>query len=101
MLNKLKVKELMKDSYVKNVIELSRMTHIPYSTLNHMLQGYDMHVGSIIELSKFFNVPVDDLICKSYKVVGYTEKSEIIYNTTNLMEATLNIISECRGFYFA
>lgn len=94
MLNKNKLKELMKDSYVKNIRELSNKTRVPYSTLNRMMQGYDMHVSSIIELSKFFEVPMDAMISKSYGIMSYTQDREIYFECTNIMEVTLEIMLE-------
>lgn len=98
MLNKNKLKELMKDSYIKSIRELSNKTRVPYSTLNRMMQGYDMHVSSIIELSKFFEVPMDVLINKSYGIISYTQDREIYFETTNIMEVTLEIMLETTDF---
>ena len=94
MLNKIVLRELMNDMYIKSLRELSKRSHIPYSTLNRMIQGYDMHVSSVIELSRFFKVPLDVLINKSYKFIGVTQDREILYDTSNLMEVTLKMMLE-------
>ncbi len=94
MLNKNKLKKLMKDKYIRSIRELSNKTRIPYSTLNRMMQGYDMHVSSVIELSKFFEVPMDALISKSYGIMSYTQDKEIYFDTTNIIEVTLEIMKE-------
>lgn len=101
MLNKEKLKQLMEDNYIKNVKDLSRKSHVPYSTINRMIQGYDMHVGSLIELAKCLNVPLDSLIHKHYRIIGYTNEKKITYNTSNLLEATLRQIEESKGFFWA
>lgn len=94
MLDKAKLKELMGDMYIKSVRELSQKSHVPYSTLNRMFQGYDMHVSTIIELSKFFEVPIDVLIKKSYTIVSYKDGNKMDFNTSNFMEATHQIMME-------
>lgn len=82
--------ELMSIKDVKSILELSRKTKIPYTTLKYMIAGHDMHVSSLIELSKFFNVPIDHLINKYYGITGYKEDKIINYSTSNIYEATLS-----------
>ena len=90
MLNVAKLRELMKEMGVRSIVDISERTKIPYSTLNYMLQGHDMQVSTLVELSKFFEVPVDYLIKKSYGIVTYTEDGEIYHDTTSLIEATVS-----------
>ncbi|HBA38156.1 MAG TPA: hypothetical protein DCY94_05495 [Firmicutes bacterium] len=90
MLNIKYLLELMEEKGIPNMSALSRLTKIPYSTLNYMLTGHDMHVGTFVELSKFFNIPVDYMINKPYSVVVYTEDSEKVLSTTSLIEALVS-----------
>lgn len=80
----------MKAKGVRNLSELSRKTKIPYTTIGYMLSGHDMHVSSLIELAHFFNVPIDNLINKSYGFTVFSETEEIECPTTNVYEAVVS-----------
>lgn len=82
--------ELMKEKDIPNMSVLARLTKIPYSTLNYMLMGHDMQVSTLIQLSQFFNIPVDYLINKPYKAVVYTENSKEYLPTMSLIEALVS-----------
>lgn len=90
MLNTKRIIELMKEKGIRSVAALSRKAKIPYTTLNYMLSGHDMHVSSLLELSKFFNVSVDEILNKSYGVVVLKGKEEIHLETTNFYEAIVS-----------
>lgn len=75
---------------VRNVYELSKVTKIPYTTLNYMIAGHDMHVSTLIELSRYFNVPIDSLINKSYGITVFREEDTINTRTSNIYEATMS-----------
>lgn len=90
MLNNQKLKELMKEKNIKSKRQLSKMSKIPYSTLIYMFEGHDMQVSTLIELSKFFGVPIDHLISKNFGVVALTEKGNIFVDTSNIIEATVS-----------
>ncbi len=90
MLNVAKFYELMKEKDVPTISALSRIVKIPYTTLLYMLSGHDMHVGTLVELSRFFNVPIDYLINKSYSIGVYTENSEEHLDTSSLIEALVS-----------
>lgn len=90
MLNYKKLYELMQEKEVKNVYELSKQTKIPYSTLSYMMSGHDMYVGTLIELSRFFNVPIDHLINRSYGIATYSEKGIIYCDTASFVEAAVS-----------
>jgi len=80
--------DLMKDKGVTSIRELSDETKIPYTTLHYMLNGHDLYVGNAVELAKFFGVPVDYFINKSYRVVSFTNDKVFYFPTSNLIEAT-------------
>lgn len=91
MLNIVVFYELMREKEIRSIKDLSRKTKIPYTTLYYMLTGHDMYVGTLVELSKFFNVTVDYMINKSYRIVAYTEEGErIIESTSSLIEALVS-----------
>ncbi len=92
MLDETKLYSLMRDKYIKNIRELSKKCKVPYTTLVYMLSGHDMHVSTLIELAKFFNVPIDYLVKKSYGIMSYTEDKEIFIPTSSILEATLSTI---------
>ena len=88
MLDNKKLYTLLKEKGVKSIKQLSEVTRIPYTTLNYMLNGHDMYVSSLVELSRFLEVPVDYLINKSYGVVIYKEGETVQTDTTSIIEAT-------------
>lgn len=90
MLNIKAIWELMNVKEIKSLYELSVKTKIPYTTLNYMFRGHDMHVSSLIELAHFFNVPVDDLINKYYGFTVFTDDQMIECATSNVYEATVS-----------
>ncbi len=88
MLNVSRLYELMDEIGIKNLKELSRETKIAYNTIIYMTNGHDMHVSTLIELSRFFKVPVDYLINTSYgiRVVGLN--SEDYVKSSSVLEAS-------------
>lgn len=90
MLNTKGIFELMKEKGIRSVAALSRKTKIPYTTLNYMLSGHDMHVSSLLQLAMFFGVPVDRILNKSYGIVVLKENTEIHLETTNFYEAAMS-----------
>lgn len=90
MLNVKKLYELMEEKEVPSISSLARLVKIPYTTLLYMLSGHDMHVGTLVELSRFFNVPIDYLVNKSYSIVAYSEKGEEQLDTSSLIEALVS-----------
>lgn len=89
MLNLKVFYELMEYKGIKNVKELSRKCKVPYTTINYMILGHDMYVSSIIEIARFFNVPIDYLINKSYGIRRVSEEKEEIISTTSIIEAAI------------
>lgn len=90
MLNDQKLKELMKEKNIKSKLQLAKLSKIPYSTLIYMFQGHDMQVSTLVELSKFFGVPIDHLISKNYGVINITEKGNSYIDTSSIIEATVS-----------
>lgn len=88
LLNIAVLKELMKYKGIKNMRQLSEITRIPYTTLNYMLSGHDMYVSTIVELSKYFGVPLDYLINKTYGVAMYKENEYKFIPNSNIIEVT-------------
>ena len=89
MLDCQKLYELMDEVGIKSFKELSLATRIPYTTLNYMRTGHDMQVSTLVELAKYFGVPIDYLINSTYGVRTYTENKTKYLDTTNLIEATI------------
>lgn len=90
MLDTSKVFELMEEKDIKSRLELAILSKIPYSTLIYMLQGHDMQVSTLVELSRFFGVPVDHLINKNYGIVAYSEDKSVYVDTASIIEATVS-----------
>lgn len=87
MLNLEKFYELMKDKDISNLFQLSKETGIPYTTLSYMLSGHDMCVGTLIEISRFFNVSLDYMVNKSYSIAVYTQEGAKFLDTSSFIEA--------------
>ena len=86
MLNCQKLYELMNEIGVKSIVDLAKRSRIPYTTLNYMKTGHDMQVSTLVELAKFFEVPVDCLINSSYEIVTYNNNKAIYTGTNNFYE---------------
>jgi len=89
-MNVKKLYELMNEKDVKSLAQLSRETGICYSTLSYMISGHDMYVGTLIELSRYFNVPIDYLINKNFYIATYSENDCIYTDTSSIIEATVS-----------
>lgn len=89
MLNICKLYELMDEKGVKSIKSLSFNTKIPYNTLMYMINGHDMYVSTLVELSKYFNVPIDYLISKSYGIEVVDDESSEFLPLSSILEATL------------
>ncbi len=92
MLNAKVIHELMKIKGIRSIHELALETKLPYTTLNYMFKGHDMHVSSLIELAHYFKVPIDDLINKYYGFTIFKENETIECPTSNIYEVTLSIM---------
>jgi len=90
MLNLDKFYELMKEREVANLNQLSMETGLPYTTISYMLTGHDMYVGNLVELAKFFNVPVDYMINKPYRIAVYTEDTVEYVDSSSLIETLVS-----------
>ena len=88
MLNKRKLYELMQEKNIKSLKQLSKNTKVPYNTIIYMVDGHDMHVSTIVELARFFNVPVDYLINTSYGITVVSETDEEFIKTSSVLEAS-------------
>ncbi len=82
MLSAIKLAELMKEKGIKSMYELSIQTEIPYSTLNYMISGHDMYVGTLLIVAKFFDVSLEELLDIPYGIVNYKENGENEYHDT-------------------
>lgn len=80
----------MDEKEIKNIYELSKKTKVPYSTICYMIDGHDMQVSTIIELARFFNVPIDYLVSRSYGIECCKENGSIFLDTTNFIEAAVS-----------
>lgn len=88
MLNVSKLYELMGEVEIKSLKQLSNETKIPYNTIIYMIDGHDMHVSTIVELSRFFKIPVDYLINTSYGICVVDDNKEEFIKTSSVIEAT-------------
>lgn len=88
MLNACKLYELMEETGIKSLKQLSRETKIAYNTLIYMVEGHDMHVSTLVELANFFKVPVDYLINTTYGITIIQENNDIFLDTSSVLEAT-------------
>lgn len=89
MLDVIKLLDLMKEKEIHTLKELSDCTMIPYTTLSYMKTGHDMFVSTLVELAKFFNVPVDYLIKKSYGIVTLNDRGMTFYDSTSYLEVEM------------
>lgn len=82
MLSALKLVDLMNDKGIKSLYELSVQTKIPYSTLNYMISGHDMYVGTLMVIARFFEVNLEELLDVPYGIVSLNNKGEYEYHDT-------------------
>lgn len=91
MLSALKLADLMREKDIKSLYELSIQTKIPYSTLNYMLSGHDMYVGTLMVIARFFEVNLEELLDIPYGIVSLNNKGESKYHDTrNYLEAYMS-----------
>jgi len=67
-INRFKIKELMAKKKIDNFSELARMLDISKNQLSNILsEKYNPIKSNVVELAKFFNVDIVDLIQKDKK----------------------------------
>lgn len=88
MLDMKMLKKLMDEKEIRNIKELSIKSSIPYTTLIHIFSGNDLLASTLIELAKFFEVTLDELVNKDYELVTYTAGSIIKHKSTNIYDIT-------------
>ena len=81
--------KLMREKSIKSMRELSERTSIPYTTLMYAIGGHDMYVGTIMQIAKYFQIPMDYLVNKSYGAVVLKNDKMIYTDNSSLIEATL------------
>ena len=92
MLNVDNLQEIIKSKGIKNFKNLAKETGIPYSTINYMLGGHDMYIGTLANLSNSLKEPIESFINISHKytilkeINGKIETQSI--NATNIYEIT-------------
>ncbi len=75
MINLSKINKLMKVNNINSYNILSKKAAIPYTTLLNIINNKDVRISSLLSLSNFFNVSIDDLIIsKIYYLNIITEK---------------------------
>lgn len=89
MLNCQKLYELMCEKGVKSIKELSSLSRIPYTTLVYMKTGHDMQVSTLVQLAKFFQVPIDYLVNSTYNICTLNRERIKSIDTTNMAEAVV------------
>ncbi len=87
MLNTRNLYELMREQNIETLAELSRKTRIPYTTLNYMINGHDMHVSTALQVSNFFKVPIDNIIERASRIVVVNDHGMTFMDTANIYEA--------------
>lgn len=85
---------LLKEKNIKNKKELASKTGIPYTTIMHIFKGGDSKISTIIEIAKYFEVPIDNLILKNYQFITINDDKLKKHNTTNIYEVVLNNICD-------
>ena len=81
------LESLLKEKNIKNKKELSLKTGIPYTTIIHLFKGGDTKVSTLIELAKYFEVPIDYLVFKNYQLITINNKGTCKkHRTTNIYE---------------
>jgi|TARA_R100000501_G_C2540819_1_gene59643 predicted transcriptional regulator len=57
-MNKL-IRKAMVDANIKSVAELSRLSGVPYVTINHIMQGNDTKVSTVTKLFDCMNFKLE------------------------------------------
>lgn len=92
MLNIERLYELMRDAGIETLAELCRKVKVPYTTLNYMINGHDMHVSTVLQIAKYFEVPIDDLIYRNYRLVIVREDGIIFKNVSSIFDLLMSIV---------
>ena len=92
MLNIEVLKEIVKAKGIKNLKEFADIAEIPYSTLNYMLSGHDMYIGTLANIANVLKEPIESLINVSHKFlilknINGKIKTQTIY-AANIYEVT-------------
>ena len=92
MLNVENLKIIMKAKGVNTLRILSEKSGIPYSTLNYMMNGHDMYIGTLANIANALNEPIETFINMSHAYVIYYEKEGVLCSkniiANNLYEVT-------------
>lgn len=92
MLNIERLYELMRNRGIETLAELCRKARVPYTTLNYMINGHDMHVSTVLQIAKYFEVPIDDLIYRNYRLITVREDETIFTNLSNVFDVFMSIM---------
>lgn len=94
MIDVSKLFDLMSIKDIKSLRDLSRESKIPYTTLNYMLDGHDLRVGTAVELAKYLKESLDSLVRTNftfsyYKVDEYGLIEHETVEADNIYDATV------------
>lgn len=80
MLDVERLKSIMKVKGINSLKELSNESGVPYSTLNYMLTGHDMFIGTLANIAKYLKEPIESFINISHKyIIFYEKEGKICY----------------------
>lgn len=92
MLDAEKLLFIMKSKGIKSMKELSLKSGVPYSTLNYMINGHDMYLGTLANIAKCLKEPIESFINMAHNyIVFYEQFGEVQYKNikaNNLYEVT-------------
>ena len=92
MLNVENLKAVMEAKGVNSFRKLASASGVPYSTLNYMINGHDMYIGTLANIANTLNEPIETFINMSHSFVIYYEDDGIIHrrnvDANNLYEVT-------------
>ena len=92
MLNVENLQLIMKAKGVNSLKELSIQSGVPYSTLNYMLTGHDMFIGTLANIAQSLKEPLDSLVNIPQRyIIYYQKEGTTVYrkiDANNIFEVT-------------
>ena len=70
--------ELMRQNEIPSYFQLSKETHIPYTTLLGLVRGDGKRLSKIKTIADFFGVKMTYLIDEPVKIITINEKNRVI-----------------------
>ena len=93
MLDVTNLKNIMNAKGINSLKELAKSSGLPYSTLNYMVSGHDMYIGTLAIVAHTLNEPIESFISLFNTYIIYYEKAGKLHRKSIIANSIYEVTS--------